>query len=203
MRNVVKPVIGAIALMGALCSGVAHASTLSVAFEISNNNSDVTSAELNLVSSTVADFTNFTGTLVSCTSCGPPTTASGQLNNGATDSTIVTTGNDGATFDLVFGDFNAANATTVVLNDGVVTSISWSDYLFATNDSHSCGNCILSLNSTEIGAYSGVPGPLEADMTLPPATPLPAALPLFATGLGSLGLLGWRRRRKSAAPIAV
>jgi hypothetical protein len=30
-------------------------------------------------------------------------------------------------------------------------------------------------------------------------TPLPAALPLFATGLGGLGLLGWRRRRKAQA----
>ncbi len=30
------------------------------------------------------------------------------------------------------------------------------------------------------------------------ATPLPAALPLFATGLGALGLLGWRRKRKHA-----
>jgi hypothetical protein len=30
-----------------------------------------------------------------------------------------------------------------------------------------------------------------------PATPLPAALPLFATGLGALGLLGWRRKRKA------
>ena len=29
----------------------------------------------------------------------------------------------------------------------------------------------------------------------PPATPLPAALPLFATGLGAMGLLGWRRKR--------
>jgi hypothetical protein len=28
------------------------------------------------------------------------------------------------------------------------------------------------------------------------ATPLPGALPLFATGLGVLGLLGWRRKRK-------
>jgi len=28
------------------------------------------------------------------------------------------------------------------------------------------------------------------------ATPLPAALPLFATGLGALGLLGWRRKKK-------
>jgi hypothetical protein len=34
-------------------------------------------------------------------------------------------------------------------------------------------------------------------------TPLPAALPLFTTGLGGLGLLGWRRRkRKNAAAIA-
>jgi hypothetical protein len=30
-------------------------------------------------------------------------------------------------------------------------------------------------------------------------TPLPAALPLFATGLGVLGLLGWRRKRKAQA----
>jgi hypothetical protein len=34
------------------------------------------------------------------------------------------------------------------------------------------------------------------------ATPLPAALPLFACGLGALGLLGWRRKRKASA-IAV
>ena len=34
------------------------------------------------------------------------------------------------------------------------------------------------------------------------ATPLPAALPLFATGLGVLGLLGWRRKRKAAALAA-
>ena len=35
-----------------------------------------------------------------------------------------------------------------------------------------------------------------------PSTPLPAALPLFATGLGALGLVGWRRKRKTAAITA-
>jgi hypothetical protein len=33
----------------------------------------------------------------------------------------------------------------------------------------------------------------------PAATPIPAALPLFATGLAGLGLLRWRRRRKVEA----
>jgi hypothetical protein len=39
-----------------------------------------------------------------------------------------------------------------------------------------------------------------SNMTL--TTPLPTALPLFAFGLGAMGLLGWRRKRKNAAAIA-
>ena len=34
------------------------------------------------------------------------------------------------------------------------------------------------------------------------ATPLPAAFPLFATGLGAMGLLGWRKKRKNVAAVA-
>ena len=34
------------------------------------------------------------------------------------------------------------------------------------------------------------------------ATPLPAALPLFAGGLGVMGRLGWRKKRKAAAQFA-
>jgi len=37
------------------------------------------------------------------------------------------------------------------------------------------------------------------DITITAETPLPAALPLFAGGLGALGLFGWRRKRKAAA----
>ncbi len=36
----------------------------------------------------------------------------------------------------------------------------------------------------------------------PAATPLPATLPLFAGGLGAMGLFGWRRKRKNAAALA-
>jgi hypothetical protein len=41
--------------------------------------------------------------------------------------------------------------------------------------------------------YSDVP---------PNRSPIPAALPLFVTGLGALGMLGWRRKRKNAAALA-
>jgi hypothetical protein len=40
--------------------------------------------------------------------------------------------------------------------------------------------------------------PQTGDLTPVGETPLPATLPLFATGLGVLGLLGWRRRQKAA-----
>lgn len=33
-------------------------------------------------------------------------------------------------------------------------------------------------------------------LTIVGSTPLPAALPLFVTGLGALGIVGWRRKRK-------
>ena len=39
----------------------------------------------------------------------------------------------------------------------------------------------------------------EGSGVISAATPLPAALPLFATGLGAMGLFGWRRKRKSIA----
>jgi hypothetical protein len=41
---------------------------------------------------------------------------------------------------------------------------------------------------------------LDATVTVnSAATPLPAALPLFATGIGAMGLIGWRRKRKAQA----
>jgi hypothetical protein len=53
--------------------------------------------------------------------------------------------------------------------------------------------CIIIGFSELAGSLTGTFAPEVA------ATPLPAALPLFATGIGGLGLLGWRRKRKAQA----
>ena len=39
--------------------------------------------------------------------------------------------------------------------------------------------------------------PVSVNSFAAAVTPLPAALPLFATGIGAMGLLGWRRKRKN------
>ena len=49
---------------------------------------------------------------------------------------------------------------------------------------------------------SGVDQSFTLDIVAPSAVPLPAALPLFATGLGVIGLFGWRRKRKNTAAVA-
>jgi CHRD domain len=48
----------------------------------------------------------------------------------------------------------------------------------------------------EISDASFPDGEIRGQLELTSPTPLPASLPLFATGLGGLGLLGWRRKRR-------
>jgi hypothetical protein len=56
---------------------------------------------------------------------------------------------------------------------------------------------------TYFGPWGFSGGSFDTVLTLTPvATPLPGALPLFTAGLGTLGLLGWRRKRKVAAATA-
>jgi hypothetical protein len=52
---------------------------------------------------------------------------------------------------------------------------------------------------TSVGSNSGIFWGLAPDSL---DTPLPGTLPLFATGLGALGLFGWRRKRKAQSIVA-
>lgn len=71
------------------------------------------------------------------------------------------------------------------------------------------------INNTFEGIVDGQPTPLvpgnpmnlafEGSVSFDAAgvaTPLPATLPLFASGLGALGLIGWRRKNKKALSAA-
>jgi hypothetical protein len=108
---------------------------------------------------------------------------------------------------------------SVKLNDGVGTtftvpfnlSINYSDTLtiIGTTFSFVDGGSLwqVAVNGLTLGPNPGgsMFANLTAQVTDPPGVsqvPLPAALPLFVSGLGALGLLGWWRKRKNAAPVA-
>ena len=62
------------------------------------------------------------------------------------------------------------------------------------------GSDVLSIAAYNNKSYYYVDDVSISGGTTPPTVPLPSALPLFATGLGALGLLGWRRKKR-AAPL--
>jgi hypothetical protein len=80
-------------------------------------------------------------------------------------------------------------------------------FVFATALTGSSGGFSIYTNATTytdppVIYYDSSGDSVSGNALGPASTPLPAALPLFASGLGALGLLGWRRKRKNAAAIA-
>ncbi len=114
-------------------------------------------------------------------------------NNGyfGWDNVITTTGG-GAPFGLTNGGivFTAAGPDYYAA-DPTVSSAEFNIYADGN------GYTLLTMASNNVNSpFNGDLSIVESSTN---ATPLPAALPLFATGLGALGLLGWRRKRKQAA----
>jgi hypothetical protein len=99
-------------------------------------------------------------------------TGAGLVTNGQVTS-MSFTGTDADLFAVHFGCGNSGPCELVWLFSG--------DTTFTVNTLNGFSN---------ISAFDPTP------------TPLPAALPLFASGLGVLGLLGWRRKRSAIANAA-
>lgn len=99
-----------------------------------------------------------------------------------------------ASADADLSNLNNPTLTTVTVSNYIGPG-SFSDRFFfgSTVTASNFGLLVVSLasNETNFATVNGI--------TIDGTTPLPAALPLFATGLGGLGLLGWRRKRKAKA----
>jgi PEP-CTERM motif len=118
------------------------------------------------------------GTIVASTGIFGPGSGSMVLTNGGPNDPFTFQYGNSGPFAAITGPFVAGlNILLLIVND-TSTGIS--------------GN--LNPNSAPTSAF------LEGTVTFDVVSqvPLPAALPLFATGLGALGLLAWRRKRKAA-----
>jgi hypothetical protein len=104
------------------------------------------------------------------------------------------------TLSIVIGPFAPSTNPTDVNISGL-SSFPFDAFVgvgtFPLHFSYSAVNCAPSCGD-------GWSGDLKLTYVFDPVsqTPLPAALPLFATGLGALGVIGRRRKKKSAAVAA-
>jgi hypothetical protein len=87
---------------------------------------------------------------------------------------------------LLATNFSEINFTTGAINGSVHPNFSGDTILFGVEQLST-----LTGGQTITGTFD--------NFNIGVNTPLPAALPLFATGLGGLGLLSWRRKRKAQA----
>ena len=97
-----------------------------------------------------------------------------------------------------------AGVNTFTVTSGVLTFVDYNASFMTGHSPPSGDEWVLALGlsgSSSSGFLGGVQNFIQAgSSTFAAAKPrLPAALPLFATGLGAMGLLGWRRKRKAAA----
>jgi hypothetical protein len=103
------------------------------------------------------------------------------------------------TWNLTF-DF-ATQTYSIILNGTTLDS----NVAFCGGNAQTCSGVPVSAYGD--GFFDTFPGTVPNDIGYMDnysvsSRPIPAALPLFATGLGGMGLLGWRRKRKNAAAIA-
>jgi len=150
-------------------------------FPFDGTPSDYTVLLVGLAGSGGAELANHTGGLVLFTNTTFAPTAAGQQ------------------FDNVFAVGEAAHGYTEALleNDLVNETVEGDIRLnfFASDYIAAAGFTLgdpLKLVAFTAGEITG-----DAQSSAVFATPLPAALPLFAGGLGALGLLGWRRKRRA------
>ena len=93
------------------------------------------------------------------------------------------------------------NLTTIGQQFFSIQTINFGSLIEDFGKVNECVSAGCAFFATDQGSNNFFPGTwsVSADASV---VPLPASLPLFATGLGALGLIGWRRKKKAAALAA-
>jgi hypothetical protein len=120
----------------------------------------------------------------------------------ATSFTVDTnTGNSFGSFGL--GQYVPASPNSFTVASGQIT---FANFFKVGGGNGSCCSITLDFNDPFFGTFAGLENGTggivnfnpSSGLTFTPVVPLPGALPLFATGLAGLGLLGWRRKKAAA-----
>jgi hypothetical protein len=151
----------------------------------------------NAFNTVVRSFTTFVSALTAYF-FDPPTTATERvtLKGGPPISSIFIPVGSGGNIHLFLFDPNTGKFD---LSGILIPTGAWFDFATPLTDFELSG---LSSQNTNFGFEFSNAGVVDLDLTSNLAvTPLPPALPLFATGLGAVGLLGWIRNRKNAAAL--
>jgi len=132
---------------------------------------------------------------------GPGSTA--LFTSGAISDNILSTAVTDVNFSFAGVILAASNRYWIGLTGDALSSVQWA-WTIGNGGTGVAGEYYANTlggpfsNDDAIGAGE----PYQMRVTDAPAvstTPLPGALPLFATGLGALGVVGWRRKRKARA----
>jgi hypothetical protein len=152
--------------------------------------------------SPAASLTSGSGQEITIAGNGTPT-----LGSTAPAGWVFSTSGDVVTLDVLSGPGHAGPAHTIIGPPGPGDVYSNANGSIAGNGPHNPflnQMATFTITDAAITAATTVTAATfsfgtTAGINVPGEIPVPAALPLFATGLGALGLLGWRRRRKAAA----
>ena len=126
---------------------------------------------------------------------GDPTDATANLNIFFVDPNNLSNPATTTFFSVRVSDSTDTTVTAFDLSGAILASMTttvWNETVAFSNVGQ-----IARINLTTLTDATGFDD-INFETVAPVTTPLPAALPLFASGLGALGLLGWRRKRKNA-----